>query len=406
MGCCQAAELKTARRVLRECRKCGGLSMSRSRRPCRDRRRPQSRSKRLRALLEADQSRRNGLADRRRDLCDSPVEEHHAERLDEKRPTAAAGEWCKSTISWVVGRTAAVEEWRSSLSPLVRAAEMGDADAVTRLLESGADPNESDESGWSALHAAAVRDHPAVVAKLLAAGAAVDSRDQAGFTPLLNAAAAGPAVIEQLLSAGADPRLRTSGSGGARSIVSPSTPTSRRSNWFSLRAHERTYPPAPRWVTRPRPAARPRSRCCSTPAPTPLDLGRTVRGRAGRKARPHRAGPQADASRRGPLTRTTGNADHRQSGHTAPAISALCNWTYALSKAVRSSGVGVESLITGAPQLVDVLWEVVHRRQPPVTLGRRSVRTEGDVGPFHNGRGSVSADRPQRRRRVPRVLAA
>ena len=82
---------------------------------------------------------------------------------------------------------------------------MGDADAVTRLLESGADPNESDESGWSALHAAAVRDHPAVVAKLLAAGAAVDSRDQAGFTPLLNAAAAGPAVIEQLLSAGADP---------------------------------------------------------------------------------------------------------------------------------------------------------------------------------------------------------
>jgi len=28
---------------------------------------------------------------------DECVEEHHAERLDEERPRAAGGEWCKST---------------------------------------------------------------------------------------------------------------------------------------------------------------------------------------------------------------------------------------------------------------------------------------------------------------------
>ncbi len=54
-----------------------GCRISRSRRPCRDRRPAQSRSKRLRGCLEADQSRRNGPADRRRDLCDSPPHQRH-----------------------------------------------------------------------------------------------------------------------------------------------------------------------------------------------------------------------------------------------------------------------------------------------------------------------------------------
>jgi len=102
--------------------------------------------------------------------------------------------------------TANVEpDWRESLPPLVRAAEAGDGVAVERLLASGSDPDEADEDGWSALHAAAARDHPAVVAQLLQAGAAVDAREQHGFTPLLNTASAGPEVIEQLLAAGADP---------------------------------------------------------------------------------------------------------------------------------------------------------------------------------------------------------
>jgi uncharacterized protein len=76
---------------------------------------------------------------------------------------------------------------------------------VAELLRQDADPNEADESGWSALHAAAVFDHPEIVTLLLEAGAAVDARDDQGFTPLLNAAKAGAAVVAALLDAGADP---------------------------------------------------------------------------------------------------------------------------------------------------------------------------------------------------------
>ena len=49
-----------------------GCRTSRSGRSSGNRRRPQTRSKRLRARLEANRSRRNESADRRPDLCDSP----------------------------------------------------------------------------------------------------------------------------------------------------------------------------------------------------------------------------------------------------------------------------------------------------------------------------------------------
>jgi Ankyrin repeats (3 copies) len=60
------------------------------------------------------------------------------------------------------------------------------------------------EDGWTALHAAAVFNHPEIVGLLLQAGAAVDPRSDDGFTPLLNAARPEAPVVTALLNAGAD----------------------------------------------------------------------------------------------------------------------------------------------------------------------------------------------------------
>ncbi len=73
------------------------------------------------------------------------------------------------------------------------------------LLASGAQVNEADDGGWTALHAAATRRHPQIVEALLAAGADPHAADDAGFTPLLNAAGPGdPASVQALIGAGAE----------------------------------------------------------------------------------------------------------------------------------------------------------------------------------------------------------
>jgi ankyrin repeat protein len=96
------------------------------------------------------------------------------------------------------------DAWLDELPPLVRAAARGDDGEVARLLARGTDPNEADITGWTALHAAATRDHADVVRRLLAVGATVDARSDDDFTPLLNAVSAARPVIEALLAAGAD----------------------------------------------------------------------------------------------------------------------------------------------------------------------------------------------------------
>lgn len=95
--------------------------------------------------------------------------------------------------------------WVEQLPPLVRAAHLGDAAAVGMLLDSGVDPQQSDDEGWSALHAAAASNSVEVVQHLIRAGSVVDARTADGFTPLLNGAKAGPDLVTALLSAGADP---------------------------------------------------------------------------------------------------------------------------------------------------------------------------------------------------------
>ena len=93
---------------------------------------------------------------------------------------------------------------------LLAAAADGNLDEVQRLVElDGADPNASDASGTSGLHAAAMADDADLAVLLLDMGASVDTREcpeLGGHTPLLTAVLRGSErVAEVLLEAGAAP---------------------------------------------------------------------------------------------------------------------------------------------------------------------------------------------------------
>jgi ankyrin repeat protein len=95
------------------------------------------------------------------------------------------------------------------------AAWKGDAAGVREWLEAGADPNAPNpESGWTAMHSAAIEGKSVEVLEVLrGAGAEVDKAAEGGWTPLMLAAGgATGAVLRWLLEHGADWRLQgTSG---------------------------------------------------------------------------------------------------------------------------------------------------------------------------------------------------
>ena len=123
---------------------------------------------------------------------------------------------------------------------LIRALEANDLKKVQQLLAKGADPNQKDNSDFSALSDAASRGNEPMVRLLLKAGANVNAdsedalaraaqfgntatmralleaganvnhRDSEGWTPLFNAAMVGNSdIVETLLSAGAEVNART-----------------------------------------------------------------------------------------------------------------------------------------------------------------------------------------------------
>jgi Ankyrin repeats (3 copies)/NACHT domain len=69
-------------------------------------------------------------------------------------------------------------------TPLIWASEMGSTECVKDLLDAGADPNEFEVDGWSALHWAARNGHLGVATLLLERGASLGQRDGRGHTPL------------------------------------------------------------------------------------------------------------------------------------------------------------------------------------------------------------------------------
>ena len=71
----------------------------------------------------------------------------------------------------------------SGETPLIKAAEAGDCDAVGDLLRRGADPNALSYTSWSPLHGAAEAGCVEYIRLLVDAGARPDARAKSGLTP-------------------------------------------------------------------------------------------------------------------------------------------------------------------------------------------------------------------------------
>jgi uncharacterized protein len=85
------------------------------------------------------------------------------------------------------------------------AAELGDAQMATELLDARAAPDQRDKLGNVPLHWAANNGRTEVLKVLLAAHATVDATDRQGITPLMGAIAHNkPNAVKVLLAAGAD----------------------------------------------------------------------------------------------------------------------------------------------------------------------------------------------------------
>lgn len=109
------------------------------------------------------------------------------------------------------------ERDRDGLTPLMWAVRNGAVDAMSALLDAGADPDARDRrNGWTPLLHAIHTQQPDAVRRLRERGADPNARTQA-LTPLLMAAAEpDPVFVTLLLTYGADPRAR--GNGGATAL--------------------------------------------------------------------------------------------------------------------------------------------------------------------------------------------
>jgi len=111
----------------------------------------------------------------------------------------------------------ALNKWRET--PLLTAANHGNAGAVELLLAAGADPCKCTDTGWSPLSIAAYKGHDEVVRLLLEEGAPTEEEDPT-LSALLQAATKGLAdTVELLLQNGADHTVTTKKGDTALSIL-------------------------------------------------------------------------------------------------------------------------------------------------------------------------------------------
>jgi len=112
---------------------------------------------------------------------------------------------------------AADERGGDGLTALMWAARAGAVDAMTALLDAGADPNARDaRNGWTPLFHA-VHTHQVEAVRLLLDRGVDPNQRVALLTPLLMAAAdADPSIVRLLLAHGADPKTR--GVGGSTAL--------------------------------------------------------------------------------------------------------------------------------------------------------------------------------------------
>jgi hypothetical protein len=97
------------------------------------------------------------------------------------------------------------------LTALILSARTGSIPAVEELLQHGADPNlRGGVNGWTPLMHAVHKNQPGAAQALLDGGAQVDSRGRSGETALMMAAGYGyTPIVELLLERGANPRAAT-----------------------------------------------------------------------------------------------------------------------------------------------------------------------------------------------------
>ena len=110
-----------------------------------------------------------------------------------------------------------LNKWRET--PLLTAANHGQAKAVEALLDAGGDPCKCTDTGWSPLSIAAYKGHDDVVRLLLEQGAPTEEEDPT-LSALLQAATKGlPDTVELLLRHGADHTVTTKKGDTALSIL-------------------------------------------------------------------------------------------------------------------------------------------------------------------------------------------
>ncbi len=120
---------------------------------------------------------------------------------------------------------------RAGRADLHYAALDGDERLVSRLLDAGADPDQSDVNGFTPLHFASQSYEPAIVRLLVDRGATVDQRNSHGNTALFIAvrrARGRGDVIKALLKAGADPSVKNN------AAISPLAVAERIANYDNL----------------------------------------------------------------------------------------------------------------------------------------------------------------------------
>jgi hypothetical protein len=112
---------------------------------------------------------------------------------------------CKTHVLTPVERTEVGMPQPAPPPEIVQAARNGNLPRVQELLAAGADVNQVDDRGFTALMLATDWGHTAIAAALLAAGAEVDKVDYDGMTALIWASWQGhTAIVKALLAAGAD----------------------------------------------------------------------------------------------------------------------------------------------------------------------------------------------------------